>query len=94
MGYTDHIDYFLIYLMDDDRIVKKSLKTSLDIVTGTELSEGYRVILLSRVSVSTFLILLHYQSFLGRSQFIPSVIFHPQPFFTISNYTLLAILHP
>jgi hypothetical protein len=80
MGYTDHIDYFLIYLMDDDRIVKKSLKTSLDIVTGTELSEGYRVILLSRVSVSTFLILLHYQSFLGRSQFIPSGIFHPQPF--------------
>jgi hypothetical protein len=45
MGCTDHIDYFLICLMDDDRIVRKSLKTSLDVVTGTELSEGYRVIL-------------------------------------------------
>jgi hypothetical protein len=55
MGCTDHIDYFSICLMDDDRIVRKSLKTSLYVVTGTELSEGYRVILPSRVSVSTFL---------------------------------------
>jgi hypothetical protein len=67
MGCTDHIDDFSICLMDDDRIVRKSSKTSLDVVTGTELSEGYRVILPSRVSVSTFLILLHYQSFLGTS---------------------------
>jgi hypothetical protein len=44
--------------------------------------------------VSTFLSLLHCQSFLGTSQFTPSGIFHPQSFFTISNYTLLAILHP
>jgi hypothetical protein len=88
MGCTDHIDYFSICLMDDDHIVKKSLKTSLDVVTGTELSEGYRVILPSRLSVRTFLSLLHYQSFLGRSQFIPSAIFHPQPF------SPLAIFYP
>jgi hypothetical protein len=99
MGCTDHIDYFSICLMDDDHIVRKSLKTFLDVVTSTELSEGYRVILPSHLSVSTFLSLLHYPPFLGRSQFIPSVIFtlnhfHPQPFFTVSNYTLLAILHP
>jgi hypothetical protein len=75
MGCTDHIDYFSIYLMDDDHIVRKLLKTSLDVVTGTELSEGYRVILPSRLSVSTFLSLLHYQSFLCRSSFIPSAIF-------------------
>jgi hypothetical protein len=94
MGCTDYIDYFSIYLMDDDRTVTKSLKISLDVVTGTELSKGYRVILSSCVSVSTYMSLLHYQSFLGRSQFIPSAVFHPQPFFTVSNYTLLAILHP
>jgi hypothetical protein len=88
MGCTDHIDYFSTCLMDDDHIVRKSLKTSLDVVTGTELSEGYRVILPSRLSVRTFLSLLHYQSFLGRSQFIPSAIFHPQPF------SPLAIFYP
>jgi hypothetical protein len=75
MGCADHIDYFSIYLMDDDHIVRKLLKTSLDVVTSTELLEGYKVILQSRVSVSTFLSLLHYKSFLGRSQFIPSIIF-------------------
>jgi hypothetical protein len=94
IGCTDHIDYFSIYLMDDDRIVRKSVKTSLDVVTGTELSEGCRVILSSHVSVSTFLSLLHYWSFLCTSQFTPSAIFHAQPFFTVNNYTLLAILHP
>jgi hypothetical protein len=77
MGCTDHIDYFLICLMDDDHIVRKSSKSSLDVVTGTELSEGYIVILLSRLSVSTFRSLLQYQSFLGISQFTPSAIFHP-----------------
>jgi hypothetical protein len=77
MGCTDHIDYFSICLMDDDHIVRKSSKSSLDVVTGTELSEGYIVILLSRLSVSTFRSLLHYQSFLGISQFTPSAIFHP-----------------
>jgi hypothetical protein len=39
MGCTNHIDYFSICLMDHDHIVRKSLKTSLDVVTGTELSE-------------------------------------------------------
>jgi hypothetical protein len=94
MGCTDHIDCFLICLIDDDRIVRKSSKTYLDVVTSTELLEGYRVILSSRLLVSTFLSLLHYRSFLGTSQFTTSAIFHRQPFFTTSNYTLLAILHP
>jgi hypothetical protein len=93
MGCTNHVDYFSICLMDDDRIVRKSLKTSLDVVTGTELSEGYRVILSSRLLVSTFLSLLHYQSFLRRSHFIPSAIFHPQPFFTLSHFLPSVIIH-
>jgi hypothetical protein len=46
--------------MDDDRIFRKSMKTNLDVVTGTELSEGFRVVLSSRLSVSTFLSLLHF----------------------------------
>jgi hypothetical protein len=93
MGCTDHIDYFLICLMDDDRIVRKSLKTSLDVVTGTELSEGYRVILPSRLSASTFLSLLHYQSFLVRSQFIRSAIFSPSAIFTLSHFLPSAIFY-
>jgi hypothetical protein len=87
MGCTDHIDYFSICLMDDDCIVRKSLKISLDVVIGTELSEGYRVILPSYLSVNTFLSLLHYQSFLGRSQFIPSSIF------TLSHFLPSAIFY-
>jgi hypothetical protein len=67
MGCTDHIDYFSLWLMDDDRIVRKSMKTYLDIVIGTELLEGYKVILPSRLSVSTYLSVLHYQPFLGTS---------------------------
>jgi hypothetical protein len=103
MGCTNHIDYFSLCLMDNDRIVRKSVKTYLDVVIGTELSEGYIVISSSRLSVSTYLSILHYQSFLGTSQFtpstifhlshfLPSVILHPQPFYTLSHYTLLAIL--
>jgi hypothetical protein len=80
MGCTNHIDYFSICLMYDDHIVKKSLKTYLDVVIGTELLEGYRVILLPCLSLSSFLSLLHYQSFLCTSQFTPSAIFQPQPF--------------
>jgi hypothetical protein len=71
---------------------EKSSKTYLYVVTGTELSEGHRVILPPFLLVSTFLSLLHYQSFLGTSQFTPSAIFHHQPFSTVSNYTLLAIV--
>jgi hypothetical protein len=93
MGCTDHIDYFSICLMDDDRIVRKSSKTYLDVVTCTELSEGYIVILPSCLSVSTFLSLLHYQSFLGTSQFTPSAIFHPRPFFTLSHFLPVVIIH-
>jgi hypothetical protein len=75
MGYTDHIDYFSLFLMDEDRIVRKLVKTYLDVIIGTKLSEGYRVILPSRLSVSTYLSVLHYQSFLSTSQFTPSAIF-------------------
>jgi hypothetical protein len=32
MGYTDHIDYFSLRLMDDDQILRKSLKTYLHCV--------------------------------------------------------------
>jgi hypothetical protein len=46
MGCTDHIAYFSLCLMDDDRTFKKS---------GVEMSEGYRVILSDRLSVSTYL---------------------------------------
>jgi hypothetical protein len=97
MRCTDHIDYFLLYLMDDDRVVRKSMKTYLDVVICTDLSKGYRAILLSCLSVSTYLRVLHYQSFLGTSQFTPTTIFylvmsHPQPFYTLNHYTLLAIL--
>jgi hypothetical protein len=60
MGCTNHIYYFSLCLMDDDQIVRKSLKTYLDVVIGTELSEGYRVILPSCLSVSTYLSVLHY----------------------------------
>jgi hypothetical protein len=60
MGCSDHIDYFSLCLMDDDRIFRKSMKTYLDVVIGTELSEGFRVVLSSRLSVSTFLSLLHF----------------------------------
>jgi hypothetical protein len=35
MECTDHIDYFSLYLMDDDRTFMKS---------GAKMSEGYRVI--------------------------------------------------
>jgi hypothetical protein len=88
MGCTDHIDYFTLCLMGDDQIVRKSLKTYLDCVIGSELLEGYRVILSLHLLVSTYLSVLHYQSFLGTSHFLPSAIF------TLSHYTLLAILHP
>jgi hypothetical protein len=99
MGCTDHIDYFLLCLMDDNQIVRKSLKTYLDCVIGSELSEGYKVILPSRLSVSTYLSVLHYQSFLGTSHFHPQSFFtlshfHPQSFYSLCHYTLLAILHP
>jgi hypothetical protein len=85
--------------MDDDWIVRKSLNTYLDYVIGSELSEGYRIILSSRLSVNTYLSVLHYQSFLGISHFSPTAIFtlthfHALSFFTLSHYTLLAILHP
>jgi hypothetical protein len=60
MRYTDHINYFSLCLMDDDGIVRKLLKTYLDCVIGFELSEGYRVILPSRLSVSSYLNVLHY----------------------------------
>jgi hypothetical protein len=56
---TNHIDYFSLYPMDDDRVVRKSMKTYLDVVIGTDLSEGYRVILSSHLSVSTYLSVLH-----------------------------------
>jgi hypothetical protein len=87
MGCTDHNDYFSICLVDDDRIVRKSLRTCLDVVIGTELSEWYSVILSSHLSVSTYLSVSHYQSFLGTSQFTPSAIIHPQPFFTLRHFT-------
>jgi hypothetical protein len=104
MGCTDHIDYFSLCLIDDDRIVRKSMKTYLDIVLGTELSEGYRVILSSRLSVSTYLSVLDYQSFLGTSQFTPSTIFslthftpspilHPQSSYIVSHFIHSVILH-
>jgi hypothetical protein len=38
MECTNYIDYFLICLMDDHQIVRKSFKTYLDVVIGTELS--------------------------------------------------------
>jgi hypothetical protein len=84
MGCTHHIDYFSICLMDDDQIVRKS---------GAELSEGYRVILLSRVSVSTYLSVLYYQALLGTRQFTPLAIFHPRSFCTLSHFTPSLILH-
>jgi hypothetical protein len=59
MGCTDHIDYFSICRMDYYHIVRKSLKTYLDVVIGTELSEVYRVILSSCLSVGTYLSVLH-----------------------------------
>jgi hypothetical protein len=94
MGCTDHIDYFSLCLMDDDQIVRKLLKTYLDCVIGSELSEGYKVILPSRLSMSIYQSVLHYQSFLGTSHFLPSAIFHPLPFFTISYFTPPVILLP
>jgi hypothetical protein len=39
MGCTDHNDYSSLCLMDDDWIVRKSMKTYLDVVIGAELSE-------------------------------------------------------
>ena len=54
MGSTDHIDYFSLCLMDDDKTFRKS---------EAKKSEGYRVIMPTHVSVSTFLSILHYQSF-------------------------------
>jgi hypothetical protein len=104
MGCTDHIDYFSPCPMDDDRIVRKLVKTCLDVVIGTELSEGYIVILSSHLSVSTYLSILHYRSFLGTSQFTPSAIFHlshflpsailhPQPSYIVSHFIHLVILH-
>jgi hypothetical protein len=98
MGYTDHIDYFSLFLMDEDRIVRKLVKTYLDVIIGTKLSEGYRVILPSRLWVSTYLSVLHYQSFLSTSQFTPSAIFYlshffPQSFHTLSHFTPSAIIH-
>jgi hypothetical protein len=39
LGCTDHIDYFSLCLMDYDRIIRKSLKTYLDCVIGSKLSE-------------------------------------------------------
>jgi hypothetical protein len=59
MGCTDHIDYFSFCLMDDDRVVRKSMKTYLDVVIGTDLSEGNKVILPSHLSVSTYLSVLY-----------------------------------
>jgi hypothetical protein len=87
MRCTDHIDYFSLCLMDDDRIIRKSVKTYLDVIIGTKLSKGYKVILLSCPSVSTYLSVLHYQSFLGISQFTPSTIF------SLSHFTPSAIIH-
>jgi hypothetical protein len=92
MECTDHIDYFSLYLMDDDRVVMKLMKTYLDVVIGIDLLEGYIVILLSHLSVSTYLCVLHYQSFLGTSQFTPSAIF-PQSFHILIHFTLSAIIH-
>jgi hypothetical protein len=60
MGCSNHIDYVSLCLIDDDWIFRKSMKTYLDVVTGIELSEGFRVVLPSRLSVSTFLSLLHF----------------------------------
>jgi hypothetical protein len=98
MGCTNHINYFSLCLMEDDRIIRKSLKTYLDCVISSELSEGFRVILPSRLSVSTYLSVLHYPSFLGTCHFSLSAIFtlshfHPQSFYTLNHFTLLAILH-
>jgi hypothetical protein len=67
MGCTDPINYLSLCLMDDDRTFKKF---------GAEMSEGYRVILSARLSVSTYLSVLYYQSFLVISHFTPSVIIH------------------
>jgi hypothetical protein len=62
MGCTDHIAYFLLCLMDDDRTFRKSI---------AEMLEGYRVILPDRLLVITYLSVLHYHSFLGISYFTP-----------------------
>jgi hypothetical protein len=78
MGNTDHIDYFLLCLMDDDRTFRKSI---------TEKSKSYRVILLAHLSVSTYLSVLHYQSFFVISHFILSVILHHKSFYTIRHFT-------
>jgi hypothetical protein len=93
MGCIDHIDYFSLCLIDDDRIVMKLVKTYLNYVIGAKLSEGYIVILLSRLSVSTYLSVLHYQSFLGTSHFLPSAIFHPQSFYIVSHFAPPVTLH-
>jgi hypothetical protein len=104
MGCTHHIDYFSLCLMDDDQVVRKSTNTYLDVVIGTDLSEGYKVILSSHLSMSTYLSVLHYQSFLGTSQFTPSAIFylshftpspilHSQPLYIVSNFIHSVILH-
>jgi hypothetical protein len=79
MGCTGHIDYFSLCLMNDDRTFRKS---------SAEMSEGYRVILTARLLVSTYLSVLHYQSFLGISYFTPSVILHCKLFYTLSHFTL------
>jgi hypothetical protein len=52
MGCKDHIYYFSLCLMDDDRTFRKS---------GAEMSEGYRVILWARLLVSIYLSVLYYQ---------------------------------
>jgi hypothetical protein len=70
--------------MDDDWTFKKY---------GAEMSEGYRIILSGCLLVSTYLSVLHYQSFLGISQSIPSVILHTQSFLGISHFVPSVILH-
>jgi hypothetical protein len=54
MGCTDHIAYFSLCLMDDDRTFRTSIAKML---------EGYRVILPDPLLVSTYLSVLHYHSF-------------------------------
>jgi hypothetical protein len=99
---TDHIDYFSLCLMDDDRTFRKS---------GAKMSEGYIIILSARLSVSAYLSVIHYQLFytishftytmshsiplvilqtqifLGMSHFVPLVILHRKPYFTLSHFT-------
>jgi hypothetical protein len=78
--------------MDDDQIVRKAVKNYLDVIIGTKLSEGHKVILLPCLSVSTYMSVLHYQPFLGISQFTHSAIF--LSLFSHSQFTPSAIIHP